>query len=97
VVGVVHTVSHLGERLVTDEIMDRVARVVERVTGMSALDPAANLFERGMTSMMCVRIMVEIESGLDVTLPEDFFSSDTFVTLDALNGRVRAVLGGERR
>lgn len=81
----------------TDQIRDRVVQVVEQVTGMSVTDPTANLFEQGMTSMMCVLIMVEIESWLDVMLPGDFFARDTFVTLAALERRVRTMLAGEPR
>ena len=84
--------SETEEVGVRTEVGDYVRRIVETIGGVLAPAPDTRLFDVGMTSMACVRIMVAVEAEFDVLLPDDFLTFDTFATPDALTDALCAAL-----
>ena len=60
----------------------------------TALDPAADLYELGLTSHASVNVMLALEEEFDVEFPDELLKKETFSTVrsivTALSGLVEA-------
>lgn len=68
----------------TAMLLGYVRAAISQIAGFELADPTADLFGHGLSSLACVKLMVAIENDLDVTLPDDFLSFETFATIDSL-------------
>jgi acyl carrier protein len=80
------------------EILATVQRAVRRQVagaasgaGTAALDPDTSLTALGVTSLVTVRLMVELEAECGVEFPADAITPETFRTVRTLAETVRSL------
>lgn len=79
------------------EIEARVRRVVATTGDLGDacdIEGSTNLFDRGLTSLASVRILVALEEEFCVLFPDELLARSTFSTIDNLAEAVHRVLGG---
>jgi acyl carrier protein len=57
----------------TDTKISAVLEIVLRVGGLAHLDPDADYYEAGMTSVQSLPVLLELEDQFQVSIPDDQF------------------------
>lgn len=79
--------------------MDIIAQTRELIVENSSLeadaviDPDADLFAAGLSSLDCVRILLAVEDELDLEIPEDLINRELFSTVNKLSAAVTDLQG----
>lgn len=55
------------------------------------LDPAANLYEAGMTSHCSVNVMLTLEGRFDLEFPDHMLTRDTFASIENIANALQAI------
>jgi acyl carrier protein len=62
--------------------------------GNGSLEGSAILADLGLDSLATVSLVIELEEGLDISIPDDLLVPATFVSADALWSAVSSLLEG---
>ncbi len=80
-------------------MIDEVRSILEqhaRLGGdVSALDPAADLYEAGMTSHASVNVMLALEDHFDVEFPDEMLKPSVFASMNAIAAAVEGLRAQE--
>lgn len=65
------------------EIEQKMREIVTANSALAAEDVAAamNLFDAGLSSLDCVRILLAVEDEFDIELPEEIINRELFSTI----------------
>lgn len=54
-------------------IVSQVSEIVSRVSGVQNLSPDQDFYDAGLTSLMALTLLMEIENQFQVTIPDQRF------------------------
>lgn len=77
------------------EIDQQICEIVADNSALSLDDvtAAANLFDAGLSSLECVRILLAVEDEFNIELPEDVINRELFSNVANLRAAVDQALG----
>jgi acyl carrier protein len=59
------------------------------------LSPAADLYDLGLDSMRSIQLLLALEDALDISIPDDMLTADTFRTVGNIWTLVQAAHSGQ--
>jgi acyl carrier protein len=69
-------------------MLPTILHVIQSVAGIQGLAPEQDFYEAGVTSIMALPLLMELESAFDVSLPDqDFINARTPLALAELIAR----------
>ena len=69
-----------------------IRRVLEKILPASMqidrIDPAADLFDHGMTSFMATQVLMALEDAFAIEFPDEMMRRENFATISRINRSV---------
>jgi acyl carrier protein len=56
-----------------DATLEEVVRVVRETGGLKELNPDADFYDQGFSSVSALQLLIEVEEQFGVTIPDDAF------------------------
>ncbi len=80
----------------TDDVRQILKDHARLPVDAATLDPAADLFETGMTSHASVNVMLALEDHFDIEFPDEMLKPSVFASIAAISDAVRQLRGEEQ-